>query len=76
VPSIQIKEVPPRVHDILRLRAARAGKSLQEYLLGLLTDEAATPTLDEVLDNAGSQTGGYFTSEQTVSLIRADRDSH
>ena len=76
MPSIQIKEVPPTVHAILRLRAARAGKSLQEYLLGLLKDEAATPTLDEVLGSAGSQTGGYFTSEQTVSLIREDRDSH
>lgn len=76
VPSIQIKDVPADVHAILRRRAAAAGQSLQEYLLGSLTEDAHTPTLDEVLDRAGSRNGGSFTSEETVSLIREDRERH
>jgi plasmid stability protein len=32
MPSVQIKNVPPEMHRVLRLRAA-AGQSLQEYLL-------------------------------------------
>jgi antitoxin FitA len=75
MPSIQIKDVPPSVHATLRQRAALAGQSLQEYLLSLLTEEAETPTLDEVLDSAGSHSGGSITFEETVSLIREDRDS-
>ena len=66
MPSIQIKDVPAGVHATLRRRAAVAGQSLQEYLLGRLIEDAEMPTLDEVLDRAGSDSGGHFTSEETV----------
>jgi antitoxin FitA len=75
MPSIQIKDVPEGVHGTLRKRAAVNGQSLQEYLLGLLTEEARTPTLNEVLDGVGAQTGGAATFEETVALLREDRDS-
>jgi antitoxin FitA len=55
MPSIQIKGVPERTLGVLRRRAAAAGQPLQEYLLQLLIDEADRPTLDEVLDSAGSR---------------------
>ena len=45
MPSIQVKDVPDEVHAVLRRRAAAAGKSLQEYLLDRLTQEASTPTV-------------------------------
>ncbi|CAN5294459.1 hypothetical protein BH18ACT5_BH18ACT5_00680 [soil metagenome] len=45
MPSIQIKEVPDRVHATLRRRAAMAGQSLQEYLLSRLIADADRPTL-------------------------------
>jgi hypothetical protein len=76
MPSIQIKDVPADVHAVLRRRAGAAGQSLQEYLLGWLAEGAATPTLDEVLDRAGAQSGGAFSIEQTVSSLREDRASH
>jgi plasmid stability protein len=75
MPSIQVKDVPDDVHAVLRRRAAVAGQSLQEYLLGLLTDQAETPTLDEVLDRAGGRAGGRVTAEMANEAIRADRDS-
>ncbi|MGH4025257.1 MAG: FitA-like ribbon-helix-helix domain-containing protein [Pseudonocardiaceae bacterium] len=50
VASIQIKNVPDEVRLVYRRRAAAAGKSLQEYLLGELIENASRPTLDEVLD--------------------------
>lgn len=40
VPSIQIKSVSDDVRAELRRRAAVEGKSLQEYLLGRLINEA------------------------------------
>lgn len=75
MPSIQVKEVPDEVHVTLRRRAAAAGMSLQEYLLARLTDEAGVPTLDEVLDQAGSRTGGRASLAAATEAIRADRDS-
>ena len=76
MPSIQIKNVPPDVHRVLRRRAAEAGMSLQEYLLAELTQQARQPTLEEVLADAGSQTGGRLSFDEAVRFIREDRGSH
>jgi plasmid stability protein len=75
MPSIQIKNVPPDVHRVLKRRAAEAGMSLQEYLLAELTSQARQPTLEEVLESAGQQTGGRLSMREAVEYIRADRDS-
>ena len=74
MPSVQIKDVPPAVHGMLRRRAAAAGQSLQEYLLALLTREAGSATLDEVLDRAGSRAGGSAPAKEAVRILRAERD--
>ena len=73
MPSIQVKDVPDEVHATLRRRAASAGMSLQEYLLGRLVAEATTPTLDELLDRAGQRAGGKATLRDSVRAVRADR---
>jgi hypothetical protein len=75
MPSVQIKNVPPDVHRVLRRRAAEAGMSLQEYLLAKLTEGARQPTLEEVLGRAGQRTGGHLSLKEAVEYIRADRDS-
>jgi hypothetical protein len=49
--------------------------SLQEYILGRLTEVASSPTLEEVLDQAGSLSGGEFSFSETVSLLHPDRGS-
>lgn len=66
--SIQIKGVPAATHAVLRRRAAQARQSLQEYLLARLIAEAASPSLEEVLDRAGGRAGG------SVSLVQAVAD--
>jgi hypothetical protein len=75
VPSIQVKDVPPEVHAELRRRAAAAGQSLQEYLRARLIEETSRPSLDEVLDRAGSRSGGHFTFDDVVEILREERDS-
>jgi len=72
--SIQIKEVPKEVHAVLRRRAAAEGRSLQEYLLGHLIEEANSPTLEEVLDRAGGRSGGDVPLVEAAAAIRLDRD--
>jgi acyl-CoA hydrolase len=50
VPNITIRDVPPAVHQRLVQRAAKRGQSLQQYLVDLLTQLTAAPTMDEWLD--------------------------
>jgi len=75
MPSVQVKDVPPDVHAILRKRAATAGQSLQEYLLVRLIADARRPTLDEVLDRASGRAGGSTALTAAARVIRADRDA-
>jgi antitoxin FitA len=72
--SVQIKGVPDETHAVLRRRAAEAGQSLQEYLLDRLVEDAARPTLTEVLDRAGGRAGGAVTLKSATRAVRADRD--
>jgi plasmid stability protein len=75
MPSIQVKDVPDDVHATLRRRAAAAGMSLQEYLLGRLVEDAHLPTLEEVLDRAGGRAGGRASLRKAARAVRADRDA-
>ena len=46
--AIQIRDVPDDVHAVLRVRAARAGMSMSEYLRSELVTMAEKPTLEEL----------------------------
>jgi hypothetical protein len=74
VPSVQIKNVPPDVHAVLRRRAAAAGQSLQEYLLARLTEDARQESLDEVLDRAGGRAGGSVPLSFAARTVRSERE--
>ena len=75
MPSVQIKNVPADVHQVLRARAAEAGQSLQEYLLALLEEQARAPTLHELLERAGNRAGGSVPFAEAAELLRAERDA-
>ncbi len=75
MPSIQVKDVPADVHATLRRRAAAAGQSLQEYLLGLLVAESHAPTVDEVLERASGRAGGKAGFKVASRAVRADREA-
>ena len=50
--AITVRDVPDEVRDELAARAARAGKSLQEYLRGLLVGSVSKPTTDDLIARA------------------------
>jgi len=74
MPSVQVKDVPPETHAVLRQRAAAAHQSLQEYLRQRLIEDAATPTVQEVLERAGGRAGGSVPFAEAVAAVREDRD--
>jgi hypothetical protein len=73
VPSIQIKDVPPETHAVLRQRAAAARQSLQEYLRSRLIEEASTPTVEEIMDRAGGRAGGSVPFSAATAALQEDR---
>ena len=74
MPSVQVKNVPAETHAVLRRRAATANQSLQEYLRQWLIEEAATPTVDEILGRAGGRAGGTVPFSEAVAVLHEDRD--
>ena len=74
--NIQIKNVPPETHAILRQRAAHAGQSLQEYLRGKLVADASTPTVDEIFERIEARHSRVsFSADLAADAVRADRDA-
>lgn len=76
MPSVQIKNVPPEVHQILRHRAEEAGQSLQAYLLAQLEEQASKPTIKELFDRInGERSGGRVSLAHAAKVVREDRDA-
>lgn len=78
--TIQIRNVPEDVHRVHRQRAAAAGMSLQEYLLGELTRGAQMRSpaelVREVERRMGTEGSEGFASVSSAEHVRADRRSH
>ena len=74
--AVTIRNVPDQVRDELAARAARTGRSLQEYLLEQLVDLASHPTVEEVVGRARArarQTGTVLDMDAIVTDRDADR---
>jgi hypothetical protein len=75
VANIQVRNVPPHVHAVLKERAADEGLSLSEYLLSELTQLAELPTTAELMERIRSRELFSF-DVSNAELIRQDRESH
>lgn len=74
--NITIRNVPNRVRDQLAARAARSGRSLQEYLLSELTILANKPTAADLIRRMRSgreSLRGGLSADEIVGFIREDR---
>ena len=74
--SITIRDVPNDTRDELAARAARSGRSLQEFLRGALIDMARRPEPSEWVARARMQkarTGALFTREEIAEYRTSDK---
>ena len=70
---IQIRNVPDALHRRLKSRAALAGMSLSDYLLGEIRQVAERPTLEELRTRLHSRTE-TAPSVSPADAVRAGRD--
>jgi plasmid stability protein len=71
---IQIRNVPDALHRKLKTRAAVAGRSLSDYLLGEIGQFAALPTREEMLARIHSRSRVTLKVPAAV-VIRQERKS-
>jgi plasmid stability protein len=71
---IQIRNVPDALHHSLKVRAAKAGMSLSEYLLGELRKIAERPTVDELWERISARES-VTLSESAADAVRAEREA-
>ena len=71
---IQIRNVADALHRELKSRAALAGMSLSDYLLGEIRQVVERPTLDELRARLNSRSS-VNPSVSSADMVRAERDS-
>lgn len=74
--ALTIRNVPDEVRDELAARAARSGRSLQEFLVVALVELAAKPSVEDVLARARERvttTGSRVAVDDILSALDADR---
>ncbi len=69
--AITIRDVPDDVRDEHAARAARAGKSLQEYLRGMLVESAARPPVNDVIARARARVATTGVTVDAATILAA-----
>jgi antitoxin FitA len=72
--TIQLHNVPDELHRKLKSRAALAGMSLSDYLIGEIRQVAERPTLDEMRARLASRIPTN-PAETPANAVRAERDT-
>jgi plasmid stability protein len=74
--SITIRDVPDETRDELAARAARSGRSLQEYLRGELIELSRRPDVDSLLLGVAARRKARMSTlsaERILTHREADR---
>ena len=71
---IQVRNVPEPIHRALEAKAALAGKSLSDWILGELEVLAVRPSEEELLDRLRNAEP-FAIETSSAELIRRDRDA-
>jgi plasmid stability protein len=70
--TIQVREVPEELYEVLRRRARRAGQSMQGYMRDQLVALAQRPTKEEAIEQIEAVLGRAGGTEPTAASIQAD----
>lgn len=71
---IQIRNVPASLHRELKARAARAGKTLSDYLLEMVERSLERPEPADLLARV-RELSPVYPDETPAEAVRAERDA-
>ncbi|HXA54536.1 MAG TPA: hypothetical protein VNV37_06650 [Solirubrobacteraceae bacterium] len=73
--AIQVKNVPPDLHERLRARARSEGRNLSDYVLDALRRDLSVPSTREWLDSlARDEPVTGVSSKTIVETVHAGRE--
>jgi plasmid stability protein len=72
--NLQIRNVPDELHRVLKMRAAREGKSMSELVLDQLRATLALPSENELRKRL-AEAEPFGMNESSAALIRGERDA-
>jgi plasmid stability protein len=73
MPMIQIRNVPEQLQRKIKARAALAGQSLSDYLLGEIRRSLERPTREELLSRIAGRKRTAL-KESAAHAVRAERE--
>jgi antitoxin FitA len=71
--AITIRDVPEPVLQGIKRKAAQSGKSLQAYLLDLVTRDQAKPTMAEMMERLDRETSARVSVADVLAAIDEGR---
>ena len=71
--DLQIRGIPVALRERLRRRASGKGLSMSQYVIEILKDDLARPTVAEWVAEVGKLPPVDFCGETSAELIRAGR---
>ena len=71
---IQLRNVPDSLHRKLKARAAMEGMSLSDYLIGVISQSAERPTLNEIRERLHKRSS-VTPTVPPAKAVREERDS-
>lgn len=71
--AITIRDVPEPVLRGIKRKAAQSGKSLQAYLLDLVTRDQAKPTIAEMMERLDREASAHISVADVLDAIDEGR---
>lgn len=71
--AITIRDVPEPVLRGIKRKAAQSGKSLQAYLLDLVTRDQAKPTMGEMMERLEREASAHISVADVLDAIDEGR---
>jgi plasmid stability protein len=72
VATIQVREIPEDLYEVLRRRARHAGQSLQAYMRDQVVAMAQRPTKDEAIEQIEAVLSRSGSREPAAASVVAD----
>jgi antitoxin FitA len=70
--TIQVREIPEDLYEVLRRRARRAGQSMQAYMRGQIMKLARQPTKEEAVEQIEAVLSKADRPEPEAASVLAD----
>ena len=71
--NVQVKNLEPELHELLRVRAAGEGSTISDYVLALIRRDLRKPARRQWLDSVAQLSRHDFTRDEIANALESGR---